>query len=155
MVCDNLMPPYISTHSMYLSRVTCIPPKYVSVIHFKLLYYYVAVPPMVTVIQPLPIVVGTTIELICMVTGIDPPRITTWTFNDTVIYTGAETAGVNISREISSIDYGIYTYSASNEFGSSSRAIEILPAGTIAITDCIINYTLEDWNVYTVLDTTI
>ena len=93
-------------------------------------HIYVAVPPEVTVIQPLPIVVGTSVELICMVS--DPTRNIMWTFNDTVIYNGAENsmARVNISREISDSDYGVYTCSASNEIGSNSRSVKVIRAGT-------------------------
>ena len=86
---------------------------------------------MVTTTQPLPIVVGTTIELICMTTGMDPTRTITWTFNGTEIYNTSETTSLNISREISSANYGIYTCSASNEFGSNNRTIEIVQAGIV------------------------
>ena len=88
-----------------------------------------AVPPIATVIELPPVVVSTVIELICIVTGVDPPRIGTWAFNGAVIYNASEATGFNISREISNTDYGTYICSVSNEFGSSSRAIEILQAG--------------------------
>ncbi len=59
----------------------------------------------------------------------DPPRTITWTFNGVVIDTGSETTSFNISRQISSSDYGVYTCSASNEFGSDNETIEIVQAG--------------------------
>ena len=119
MIVNNTSNTQDSTHSQF------------STVTITLDYYFVAVPPMVIVIQPLPVVVSTTIELICIVTGVDPPRISTWAFNETVIHSGLETTGINISREISSTDYGIYTCSASNEFGDNSRTIEVIQAGKI------------------------
>ena len=88
-----------------------------------------AVPPIATVFELPPVVVSTVIKLICIVTGVDPPRIGIWAFNGAVIYNASEATGFNISREISNTDYGTYTCSISNEFGSSSRAIEVLQAG--------------------------
>ena len=93
-------------------------------------FHNVAVPPTITVVQPLPVVVGTTIELICMTAEMELPRTIIWTFNGTVIYSGSETTALNISMEISSADYGMYTCSALNEFGSDSGTIEIVQAGT-------------------------
>lgn len=57
-------------------------------------------------------------------------------FNGVEIDTGSETTSFNISRQISSADYGVYTCSASNEFGSDSESIEIIQAGKIDI--CIL-----------------
>ena len=101
-----------------------------------LLFYYIAVSPLVAVVQPLPIVVGTIVELICTMTEMDTPTTITWTFNGAVIYTGSETTALNISVEISSADYGIYTCSASNEFGSDNKTIEIVQAGIYYYISC-------------------
>jgi hypothetical protein len=76
-----------------------------------------------------PVVIGTTIELICTTAGMDPPRTITWMFNGAAIDTGSETTSLNISRQISSSDYGVYTCSALNEFGSDNESIEIIQAG--------------------------
>ena len=89
---------------------------------------------MVALVQHLPgnpVIIGTTIELICTMAGKDPPRTITWTFNGVKIDTGSEITSFNISRQISSSDYGVYTCSASNEFGSDSETIEIIQAGKI------------------------
>jgi hypothetical protein len=95
--------------------------------------YCDAVSPSVALVQPLPIVIGTTIELICTTTGMDPPRTITWTFNGAIIDTGSETTTFNLSRQISNSDYGVYTCSASNEFGSDNETIEIVQAGIILL----------------------
>ena len=92
-------------------------------------FKYLAVSPLVTVIQPLPIVVDTTIELTCTISEIDPARNITWIFNGTVIHTGS--TSLNISIEVSIANYGMYTCSASNEFGSDSATIEIVQAGIV------------------------
>ena len=90
---------------------------------------YIAVSPLVIVIQPLPVVVDTTIELTCTISEIDPARNITWIFNGTVIRTGS--TSLNISIEVSIADYGMYTCSASNEFGSDSATVEIVQAGIV------------------------
>ena len=94
---------------------------------------------MIAVAQSLPegpVVIGTTIELICTTAGMDPPRNITWMFNGAAIDTESETISLNIFRQISSSDYGVYTCSASNEFGSDIESIEIIQAGKINV--CIL-----------------
>ena len=96
---------------------------------------------MIAVAQSLPegpVVIGTTIELICTTAGMNPPRNITWMFNGAAIDTGSETTSFNISRQISSLDYGVYTCSASNEFGSDSESIEIIQAGKGRVNVCIL-----------------
>ena len=68
--------------------------------------------------------------------GMDPPRNITWTFSGVKIDIGSEIISFNISRQISSSDYGVYTCSASNEFGFDSESIEIIQAGKINV--CIL-----------------
>ncbi len=80
-----------------------------------------------------PVIIGTTIELICTTAGMDPPRTITWIFNGAAIDTGSETTTFNISRQISSSDYGVYTCSALNEFGADNETIEIIQAGKIDV----------------------
>jgi hypothetical protein len=95
-------------------------------------FYYIAVSPLVALVQHIPggpVIIGTTIELICTTAGKDPPRTITWTFNGAAIDTGSDTTTFNISRQISSSDYGMYTCSASNEIGSDNETIEIIQAG--------------------------
>lgn len=94
-----------------------------------LLSIYIAVAPSLAVVQPLPVVTGTTTELICTTAEMEPPMAITWTFNGAIIVAGSETRALNISIEVSSADYGTYTCSASNEFGSNSRVVEIVQAG--------------------------
>ena len=101
--------------------------------------FYTAVSTLIALVQPLPegpIVIGTTIELICTTAGMDSPRNITWMFNGAAIDTESETTSFNISRQISSSDYGVYTCSASNEFGSDSESIEIIQASKIDV--CIL-----------------
>ena len=87
------------------------------------------VPPIVTIIEPLPVVVDTDVELVCIVTGVDPPDTITWMFGGAVIYTGNEMTGGNFTQTISSDGYGVYICAASNEFGSSETMVEIIQAG--------------------------
>ena len=97
-------------------------------------YFHPTVPPTVTTIDPpLPIVVDTEIELTCNVTGEDPPDTITWTFNGTEIFQGNETTGGNFNLMISSDDYGNYTCTSSNEFGSNNSTVEVTRAGMVTI----------------------
>ena len=89
------------------------------------------VPPIVTTVEPLLLLVDTDVELICIATGVDPPDTITWMFGGTVIYTGNEMTGGNYTQTISSDDYGVYTCNASNEFGSNAATVEIIQAGII------------------------
>ena len=82
------------------------------------------VPPSVTTVQPLPVVVGTTIVLVCDVTGVDPPDTITWTFSGMNVSTNN-----NFTLTISNADYGVYTCTGSNEFGSDNSSVMIIQAG--------------------------
>ena len=55
----------------------------------------------------------------------------TWTFNGMVIFQGNETTGGNFTLTISSDDYGSYTCTSSNEFGSNNSTVEVIRAGMI------------------------
>ena len=86
-----------------------------------------------TVQPPLPVVVNTDLELICVVTGVDAPDVVTWTFSDTnnVVFTGNATTGGNFTIIISDTGYGTYVCSASNAFGSNQGSITIVQAGML------------------------
>ena len=83
-----------------------------------------AVPPSVAAVQPLPVVVGTTIVLVCDITGVDPPDTITWTFNSVEVSTNS-----SFTLTVTDVNHGVYTCTASNEFGSSNSSIEIMLAG--------------------------
>ena len=68
------------------------------------MYVLFTVPPIVTTAQPLPVVVDTDVELVCIVTGVDPPDSITWTFNGAEIFMGNETTGGNFTQSFSSGD---------------------------------------------------
>ena len=68
-----------------------------------------------------------------MVTGVDPPRNITWSFRDMEVYYSNETAGANVTLNITTSDYGVYTCMASNEYGSGIGTIEIQQAGICRI----------------------
>ena len=98
----------------------------------SLILFNHAVPPVVTTVQPLPIVVSTTATLMCNVTeGGDAPYTITWTFDSTgnVVYTGNEMTGAFYTFMVMSTDYGTYTCRVMNEFGTSSSTIEVIQAG--------------------------
>ena len=87
------------------------------------------VPPIVTTVQPLSVVVDTDVELVCIVTGADPPDNITWTFNGFELFRGNETTGGNFTQTFSSNSYGSYVCTAANDFGTSNSTIEVLQAG--------------------------
>ena len=91
----------------------------------EMLFHFL-VPPMVTVDQQLPAVVGTTIMLVCETNGVDPPDTISWTFN------GIEVSNDrNFSLTLSETKFGDYTCTASNEFGSDNTSVEIIMAGML------------------------
>ena len=98
---------------------------------FFFLFDYHAVVPVVTTIQPLPVVIDTNVTLMCTVTEGDTPYNITWTFNSSgaMIYFGDETTGGFFTLVVTSDDYGMYTCSATNEFGMNSSTIEVVQAG--------------------------
>ena len=62
-------------------------------------------------------------------TGVDPPDTITWTFNGMEIFSGNELTGGNFSLTISSSDYGMYTCTSTNEFGTNNDTVEVIQAG--------------------------
>lgn len=82
-------------------------------------------------VQPLPIVVSTTVTLMCNVTEGDAPYTITWTFDSSgdVVYTGNETTGAFYTFVVMSTDYGTYTCRVMSEFGTNSSTIEVIQAG--------------------------
>ena len=81
--------------------------------------------------QPPPIVVGTTVTLMCNVTEGTAPYNITWIFGSSgdVVYTGNETTGGFFTLMVTSADYGTYTCRVMNEFGTNSSMIEVIQAG--------------------------
>ena len=65
---------------------------------------------MVKTIQPTPVSIGNIVDLICIVTGVDPPNTITWSLNGTEVYSSNKATGGNISLTVSNADYiGEYT----------------------------------------------
>lgn len=73
------------------------------------------------------------VQLICVVTGLDPPEQISWTLNDMEIYFTNTTHGENNTVIISSSDYGLglYICMASNEYGRDTSRIYVLGSGLI------------------------
>lgn len=86
-----------------------------------------------TVQPPLPVVVNTDLELVCIVTGVDAADVITWTFSNTntVIFTGNANTGGNFTITVSDMDYGTYICNVSNAFGSNQGSITIVRAGML------------------------
>ena len=86
-------------------------------------------PPEVAVIQPTEsqFYVGSSVELVCFVSGVDPPTNVTWTSNDgTEVYSTDQPEGANITVLLSTrTDYGLYNCTATNDFGTDVGTIEI------------------------------
>ena len=89
-----------------------------------------AVPPEIAVVDPDPVFSNEPVELVCTVVGGDPPRSITWaTSNGTQVYSTNHTAGANVSLSITRYDYGEYICIASNEFGRTSRSVQVQHPG--------------------------
>ena len=91
------------------------------------------VPPSVTTLQPAPVVVDTTVDLVCVVTG-DTPIDIVWEHVLTdgsveEVFTGDDTTGGNFTLTVNMDDYGTYQCNASNIFGTNSASTEIIQAG--------------------------
>ena len=89
------------------------------------------VPPVVSTVQPLPVVVNTTVVLVCAVSGLDPPDRISWYFNSVVVFTGNATTGGDFTQFFTIDDYGAYTCSSSNEFGTTNSTIQVIQAGIL------------------------
>ena len=91
------------------------------------------VPPSVTTLQPAPVVVNTTVDLVCVVTG-DTPIDIVWEHVLTdgsieKVFTGNDTTGGNFTLTVNMDDYGTYWCNASSRFGANSISIGIIQAG--------------------------
>ena len=75
--------------------------------------------------------IDSTIELICIVSGVDPADNITWTSsNGTQIYFTDETDGANVTVTILvRSDYGEYRCTATNDYGSVVDIVEISMPG--------------------------
>ena len=91
----------------------------------------IPVPPVVSAEQPLPIVVNTSFELVCNVSGLDPPDSITWSFNSMELFTGDATTGGNFTVFFMNDDFGAYTCTASNDFGTDNVTINVMQAGMV------------------------
>ncbi len=81
-------------------------------------------PPVVTTIQPDPVLLNTTVDFVCVVTG-DTPIEIVWERFDVasvveVVYTGNDTTGGNFSLIATTDNYGMYRCNATNRFGMDS-----------------------------------
>ena len=89
-----------------------------------------------TTLQPDPVVVDTTVDLVCVVTG-DTPIYIVWEHVLTdgsveVVFTGNDTTGGNFTLTVTMDDYSTYQCNASSRFGMDSSSVDIIQAGEIA-----------------------
>ena len=81
-------------------------------------------------VDPDPVFSNEPVQLVCTVVGGDQPRSITWTAsNGTLVYSTNQTAGANVSLIITRYDYGEYICIASNEFGRTSRSVQVRHPG--------------------------
>ena len=86
-----------------------------------------------TAVQSDPVVVNTTVDLVCVVTGETPIDIV-WERVLTdgsveVVFTGNDTTGGNFTLTVTMEHYGTYQCNASSRFGVDSSQIDIIQAG--------------------------
>ena len=81
--------------------------------------------------EPPPVVTDGFVQLICVVTGVDPPDNITWTFRDSLVYFTTETTGANITLGVGRSYYGVYTCTAANEFGVGLSSVTVSPSGML------------------------
>ena len=85
-----------------------------------------------TTLQPDPVVVNTTVDQVCVVTG-DTPIDIVWEHvladgNVEVVFTGNDTTGGNFTLTVTMDDYGTYQCNASSRFGMDSYSVHITQA---------------------------
>lgn len=91
------------------------------------------VPPQVSTVQPPLVAVDSFVQLICVVSGVDPSRNITWTFGERLVYFTTQTSGANITLSVSRSSYGVYTCTAANDYGLDASNVYILSSGIIDI----------------------
>ena len=104
------------------------------------LNFLCADPPEIAVVQPDAVFYNEQVELICTVTGGNVLRNITWTApNGTLVLFTNQTAGANVSLSITRHDYGEYTCTASNEFGSTTKSVQVRHPGKYSLKLAIID----------------
>ena len=88
-----------------------------------------------TTLQPAPVVVNTTVDLVCIVTG-DTPFNITWEHILTdgsveEVFTGNDTTGGNFTLTVNTNAYGAYRCNGSSRFGMDSSSTNIIQAGML------------------------
>ena len=86
-----------------------------------------------TTLQPAPVVVDTTVDLVCVVTG-DTPIDIVWDHVLTdgsveEVFTGNDTTGGNFTLTVNMDDYGTYRCNVSSRYGMDSSSVNIIQAG--------------------------
>ena len=101
----------------------------VFIIPIILLLYTVR--PTVTAVQLGPVVVNTTVDLVCIVTAGDLPIDIVWERDggSEIVFMGNDTTGGNTTVMIGEGAYGTYTCTGSNRLGMDSVSIEVVRAG--------------------------
>ena len=99
------------------------------------------VPPSVTTLQPAPVVVDTTVDLVCVVTG-DTPIDIVWEHVLTdgsveEVFTGNDTTGGNFTLTVNMDDYGTYRCKVSSRYGFDTSSIFITQAGKFNRKRCL------------------
>ena len=84
-------------------------------------------------VQPDPVVVNTTVELICIVTAGDLPIGIVWERESGAVFMGNDTTGGNTTIMIGDGDYGTYNCTGSNRLGMDSVSVEVVRAGELVL----------------------
>ena len=79
---------------------------------------------------PGPVVLGSTVDLVCEASVGDLPINFTWTDPNGVSVNPTDTNGT-ISINLSSEDYDMYTCIATNEFGMNTAVVDVVIAGIV------------------------
>ena len=94
----------------------------------------ITVRPTVTAVHLVPVVVNTTVNLVCIVTAGDLPIDTVWERDgeSEIVFMGNDTTGGNTTIMIGDGDYGTYTCTGSNRLGMDSVSIEVVREGILS-----------------------
>ena len=82
-------------------------------------------------VQPGPVVVDTTVDLVCTVTAGDLPIDIVWERESGAVFMGNDTTGGNTTIMIGDGDYGTYNCTGSNRLGMDSVEVEVVRAGVL------------------------